>query len=85
MKYPKWNGMTRPSTYIFFLVCFFIGLALLSALSLGKIKYDDREGPGLNPVSKLPGGKIGLSDTAIEWVGFAVFVIVCVVIGMTRR
>jgi hypothetical protein len=85
MKYPKWNGMTRPSTYILSLVFFFVGFALISAVSLGQIKYDDSEGPGWNPVSRLPDGKVGLSAIAIETVGLALLVIVCTVIALSRR
>ncbi len=70
MKFPKWNGVTQPSVYIFSLVCFVVGYTLVSTLSLGQIKYDDREGPGWNPVSRMPDGKVGLSDNAIEGIGF---------------
>ena len=71
MKFPKWNGSTKPSTYIFSLVCFFLGLALVTIFSLGQIKWDDREGPGWNPVTRMPDGKIGLSEFAIGTIGFA--------------
>jgi hypothetical protein len=72
MKLPKWDGVTGASDYLFFLVCFVVGYAAISALSLGRIKYDDREGPGWNPVSRMPDGKIGLSRFAIKSIGFVV-------------
>ncbi len=72
MKLPKWNGVTRPSVYLFSLVCFVVGIAAITVLSLGRIKYDDREGPGWNPVSRMPDGKVGLSEFAIGCIGFAV-------------
>lgn len=71
MKIPRWGG-TRPGTYLFSLACFFVGYAVITVLSLGQIKYDDREGEGWNPVSKMPDGKVGLSEFAIECIGIAV-------------
>jgi hypothetical protein len=70
MKLPKWNGVTRPSVYLFSLVCFVVGYAVVTASSLGQIKYDDREGPGWNPMSRMPDGTVGLSEFAIECIGF---------------
>ena len=70
MKFPKWNGVTQPSVYVFSLVCFAVGYAFVSALTLSQIKYDDREGLSWNPVSRMPDGKIGLSQTAIGGIGF---------------
>ncbi len=75
MKFPRWNGVTRPTSYIISLVFFFVGFAVITVFSLGRITYDDREGPGWNPVSRMPDGKIGLSDTAIESVGLAIIAI----------
>jgi hypothetical protein len=43
-------------------------------LSLGQIKYDNREGPGWNPISRTPDGKVGLSEFAIEGIGFVALV-----------
>ena len=72
MKLPKWNGVTKPSVFIFSLVCFVVGYAVVTIFSLGQIRYDDRDGPGWNPVSQMPDGKTGLSETAIEGIGFVV-------------
>jgi hypothetical protein len=71
MKLPKWNGVTRPSVHAFSLVCFVVGFGVVTALSLGRIKHDDREGPGWNPISKMPDGKVGISESAIGMIGFA--------------
>jgi hypothetical protein len=70
MKLPRWNGVTRPSVYVFSLVCFVVGYAAVTAVSLGQIKCDDREGPGWNPISRMPDGKVGLSEFAIGGIGF---------------
>lgn len=70
MKLPKWNGVTRPSVYIFSLVCFVVGFGVMTALSLGRLKYDDREGPGWNPISRMPDGRVGLSGSVIGSIGF---------------
>lgn len=70
MKLPKWNRATLASDYIFSLACFVVGYVVVTAVSLGRIKYDDREGPGLNPVTRMPDGKVGLSETAIGAIGF---------------
>ena len=84
MKIPKYKG-TRPSTYLFSLVCFFIGIAFLTAISAGQFKYDDREGPGLNPFSRMPDGKLGISEFAIMVVGFAILMATFWLITQTRR
>lgn len=75
MKLPKWNGMTNPSTYIFSLVCFVVGFAVVTVLSLGRITHDYREGPGFNPVSRMPDGRVGLSEFTLDMIGFAVLTI----------
>lgn len=75
MKIPKWDGVARPSVYVFSLVCFFVGFAAITALSFGRLKYDDRDGPGWNPVSRMPDGKVGLSEFAVECIGFAVLAV----------
>ena len=75
MKLPRWKG-TRPGTYVFTLVCFVVGYGLVAILSLGRIAYDDREGPGLNPLSRLPDGRVGLSEFALDVIGFC-FLCLC--------
>lgn len=70
MKFPKWNGTTRPSVYLFSLLCFVVGFAVMTAVSLGQLKYDERKGPGWNPISRMPDGKVGLSEFAISTLGF---------------
>lgn len=85
MKYPKWGG-TLPALYLFFLACFFIGIGVITVLTLGQVKYDDRDGPGWNPVSRLPDGKLGLSAFAIECVGFVVLcLLITAITGLTLR
>lgn len=70
MKIPRVLDTTSYSTYFFALTCFFAGLAVVTVFSLGRVRYDDREGPGLNPVTRLPDGRIGLSEFAISSIGF---------------
>lgn len=70
MKIPKWNVARHLGVFLFQVVCFFVGYAVVLAVSLGQIKYDNREGPGWNPVTRMPDGKIGLSETAIGGIGF---------------
>lgn len=71
MKLPKWNGASSPSVHLFSMICFVVGFVAITALSFGQIKHDDREGPGWNPVSRMPDGKVGLSQSAIQTIGFA--------------
>ncbi len=68
MKLPRWNGVS-PSTYLFWLVCFIVGYVMMAALSLGRVTYDDRDGPGWNPISKMADGRVGLSEIALEVIG----------------
>ena len=84
MKFPKWNGTTKPSTHIFYLVCFCLGIAVLTVLSLGQVRYDDRESPGWNPITTLPDGKVGLSEFAIGCVGFAVLMALGLLVTQIR-
>ncbi|MDO9413585.1 MAG: hypothetical protein Q7T81_13525 [Pseudolabrys sp.] len=65
MRLPKWNGATKPSTHIFYVACFIIGIAVLTVLTLGSVRYDDRESP-------VPEGKVGLSAFTIACGGFVV-------------
>jgi hypothetical protein len=71
MNYPKYDGHS-PSRYLFWLVCFLIGIVVLTVLFLGQIKYDDREGPGWSPITTMPDGKVGISTLGAEVVGVAV-------------
>lgn len=75
MKLPRWNGVTRPSVHVFSLLCFMVGFVAVTGLSLGQLKYDDREGPGWNPISRMPDGKVGLSAAAVGYIGFAVLAV----------
>jgi hypothetical protein len=72
MKIPRWNGSERPTTYIVSLLCFLVGFAVVTVLSFGRVTHDDREGAGWNPISKMPDGKVGLSEFAIDTIGFLV-------------
>jgi hypothetical protein len=71
MKLPKWDGVARPEEHLFSLACFVVGYAVLKVLTLGRVEYDDRDGPGWNPVSRMPDGRLGLSESAISGIGFA--------------
>lgn len=70
MKLPNPNSFTSYGTYIFSLTCFLVGYAAITVFSLGRIAYDEREGPGLNPLSRMPDGRLGLSESAVGWIGF---------------
>jgi hypothetical protein len=48
------------------LVCCYIGLAVLTAVSLGQITCDEREGAGFNPFTKMPDGKLGISEFGVS-------------------
>lgn len=64
--------VTRPSVYLFMLACFVAGYLAVTVLSFGKIAYDERDGPGWSPVTKMPDGKTGLSLFALQTIGFVV-------------
>ncbi|MDI1262613.1 MAG: hypothetical protein PS018_05080 [bacterium] len=68
---PTWKSGSA-STHLFYLFCFYAGLVVLTAVSLGRITHDDREGPGLNPFARLPDGRLGTSDFAVATIGFAI-------------
>jgi len=57
-KMPKYNGGSA-STYLFGLVCFYIGLAVVTAVSLGLMTCDEREGAGFNPFTRMPDWEAG--------------------------
>ena len=64
---PKYNGSA--SRYLFDCLCTYLGIAVLTVLFLGQIKCDTREGPGFNPFSTMPDGKLGISEFGAFWVG----------------
>jgi hypothetical protein len=70
---PKYKG-ERISTYFFWVFCFYIGLGVLTLLCLGQFEVDEREGPGWNPFSKMPNGRLGISEFFVASVG-CVFVL----------
>ena len=72
MKLPNPNSHTSFGTYAFALVCFLVGYATVTVLSLGRIAYDDRDGPGFNPLTRMPDGRRGISEHALGWIGFVV-------------
>lgn len=69
MRPPDPNRFVSYSTYFCALSCFLVGYAAVRVLSFGRVAQDERDGPGLNPVSRLPDGRIGLSEFAIEVIG----------------
>ena len=68
---PKFKG-GNAGTYLFGVVCFFIGLGIVTLFSLGQIRVDDRDGPGWSPITTMPDGKLGLSEFATSTIGFGV-------------
>lgn len=82
MRPPDPNRFVSYSTYFCALWCFLVGYAAVTVLSLGRVTQDERDGPGLSPVSRLPDGRIGLSEFAIDVIGTLVQVLaVALVIG----
>ena len=77
MRPPDPSRFNSYSTYFFSLQCFLVGYAAMIAFSLGRVAQDERDGPGLNPVTRLPDGRIGLSEFAIETIGLIVQGLVC--------
>jgi hypothetical protein len=80
---PKYNGGSA-STYLFGLVCFYIGLAVLTAVSLGQITCDERDGPGFNPFTKMPDGRLGISEFGVSVIGFIILMAVGWLISQIR-
>lgn len=72
MKLPNPNSHTSFGTYAFTLVCFLVGHAAVTVLSLGRIAYDEREAQGFNPLTRMPDGRRGISEHALGWVGLVV-------------
>jgi len=56
----------------------------LTLISLGQLKFDDREGPGWNPFTKMPDGKIGISEDGAATFGFALMIAVLLLIAALR-
>jgi hypothetical protein len=75
MKFPKSNAVMQPIVYVFWLVFFVVGHAVVAGLSLGQIKDDDREEQGWNPISKMPDGKLGFLESTIGGIRFAALAI----------
>lgn len=65
---PRYKG-ERVSTYFFWVFCFYIGLGVLTLLCLGQFEVDAREGPGWSPFSKMPNGRLGISEYFVSVVG----------------
>jgi len=65
---PKYKGGSV-STYFFWTFCFYIGLGVLTLLLLGLFEVDDREGPGFNPFTRMPNGRLGISEYFVSSVG----------------
>ncbi|MDZ4843874.1 MAG: hypothetical protein SH859_17265 [Hyphomicrobium aestuarii] len=72
MKLPRWNGAQSPSVYLFASLCFVVGYVAVRGLSFGQIAYDERDGEGWSPLSKMPDGKTGISGAALKSLGFVV-------------
>jgi hypothetical protein len=81
----KWNGIGSPTTYLFNLFCFGIGFVVLMVLCVGQVGVDYSEGPGWNPLSRLPNGKLAVSDFTVSVIGFAVLMAVCVLMPALHR
>ena len=60
---PKYKGGSV-STHFFWTFCFYIGLGVLTLLLLGLFEVYDREGPGFNPFTRMPNGRLGIEDLA---------------------
>ncbi len=72
MKLLSSNSHTCFGTYAIALVCFLVGYAATTVLSLGRIAYDEREAQGFNPLTRMPDGRRGISEHALGWIGFVV-------------
>ena len=68
---PKYDG--GPVSRYFTLLCFYVGLGILTLFCLGQFEVDDREGPGFNPFSKMPDGRLGISEFFVTAVGLVFF------------
>jgi hypothetical protein len=69
MKFPKWDG-SGPTSYIFGVVCFSIGMAVLAIFTLGQVKYVE-DGPAWKFFSVQPDKKVGVSELGAMLIGIA--------------
>jgi len=81
----KWNGVESPSRYIFSAFCFYFGLFLLTALTIGQMKVDYSDGPGWSPFSRLPDGSPALSEFAVGTLGFTVLAVIGLLLAWAIR
>jgi hypothetical protein len=77
MRPPDPNRFTSYSTYFWSLQCFLVGYAAITVFSLGRVTQDERDGHGLNPMTRLPDGRIGLSEFAIGTIRLIVQGLAC--------
>jgi len=75
MRFPRWNGATQPSIYVFSLVCFFVGFATVKLLAPGRLKGPDQNDKLPQSISAPPETAVGLSDGAIRDIGFVALAI----------
>jgi hypothetical protein len=71
MDLPKYKG-GNAGTYLFGLVCFICGIVFLTALSIGRIRYD---APTVF-FSKLQSGKIGIGEAPVTVFGAFLLLVV---------
>jgi hypothetical protein len=51
---------------------------------MGQITCDEREGPGFNPFTKMPDGKLGISEFGMSVIGFIILMAVGWLISQIR-
>jgi hypothetical protein len=80
MNLPKYKG-GNAGTFLFGLVCFFFGIVVLTALSIGRIRYD---APTVF-FSKLQSGKIGVGEAPVTIFGALLLLVVWWVMSQAGR
>ncbi|MFO1033491.1 MAG: hypothetical protein U1E15_05210 [Hyphomicrobiales bacterium] len=75
MKIPQPNTASPFGVYVFTLARFFAGYAAIKLFSFGRLVYDEREGPGLNPFTRLPDGRRGVSEGGLDLIGGVVLIL----------
>jgi hypothetical protein len=65
--------------------CFYFGLFLLTALTIGQMKVDYSDGPGWSPFSRLPDGSPALSEFAVGTLGFTVLAVIGLLLAWAIR